>query len=448
MFPASAAWSTPMPAPAYNAVTPRTTLQPTPTAVGLPRNRDTAWADRPLQSSMSATPEKPKKVDWGPAVREYVRRAFESKNAIKGISGADMQAKLKETISYFAERGEHETMDWGKHPLPQQLLLSERKTMALANGIKTTSIYDTNGSTNHTVLPSPKKRKSQDPDELAAQQTEANVPPWRKANLDSRITFAQGHNEKRQKKNAVNGDAFSKFDQADLDKRRQRFQLGHNGSNPAPPWVSPQKEDEEMTDAPVVGTNQALEKGYFRLTAPPKPETVRPVQVLEKTLAMLLKKWKTDKNYNYTCNQFKSLRQDLTVQHVKNAFTVKVYESHARIALEMADLGEYNQCQTQLKALYAQNLGGSPDEFKAYRMLYSVYTCNKTDLNDMLAELTHADKSQMWIKHALDVRSSLALGNYHKFFKLYLQADNMGSYLMDMFVERERFSALANMSRG
>jgi hypothetical protein len=67
-----------MPAPAYNAVTPRTTLQPTPTAVGLPRNRDTAWADRPLQSSMSATPEKPKKVDWGPAVREYVRRAFES----------------------------------------------------------------------------------------------------------------------------------------------------------------------------------------------------------------------------------------------------------------------------------------------------------------------------------------------------------------------------------
>jgi len=437
-----------MSAPAYNAVTPRTTLQPAPDAVGPARHRDPAWADRPLQSPMSAKPAKPTKIPWPEEVKEYVRRAFEVKNAIEGISTADMQTKLKETITYYAERNSHESMDWEKYPLPQQLLLSERKAAALANGIKTTSIYDSNGSTNQIVFPSPKKRKSQDPNELVAQQTEANVPPWRKANLEPRITFAQGHNEKRQKKNAVNVDAFSKFDQADLDKRRQRFQLGHNGSKPTPPWGSPQKEDEVMTDAPVIGTNDALEKGYFRLTAPPKPETVRPVQVLERTLAMLLQKWKTDKNYNYTCNQFKSLRQDLTVQHIKNAFTVQVYESHARIALEMGDLGEYNQCQTQLKALYAQDLGGNPDEFKAYRMLYLVYTCNKTDLNDMLAELTHADKSQVWIKHALDVRSSLALGNYHKFFKLYLQADNMGSYLMDMFVERERFSALANMSRG
>jgi hypothetical protein len=125
-----------------------------------------------------------------------------------------------------------------------------------------------------------------------------------------------------------------------------------------------------------------------------------------------------------------------------------VYEIHARISLEKGDLGEYNQCQTQLKALYAQNLGGNPAEFKAYRILYFVYTCNKTDMNDMLAELTLADKSHEWIKHALDVRSSLALGNYHKFFRLYLEAQNMGAYLMDMFVERERLNALANMSRG
>ena len=69
-------------------------------------------------------------------------------------------------------------------------------------------------------------------------------------------------------------------------------------------------------------------------------------------------------------------------------------------------------------------------------------------MNDMLAELTLADKSHEWIKHALDVRSSLALGNYHKFFRLYLEAQNMGAYLMDMFVERERLNALANMSRG
>ena len=164
-------------------------------------------------------------------------------------------------------------------------------------------------------------------------------------------------------------------------------------------------------------------------------------------MELLRKKWRDEKNYNYICNQFKSLRQDLTVQHIKNSFTVRVYEIHARIALEKGDLGEYNQCQTQLKALYLQGLSGHPGEFLAYRILYFVYTCNKTDMNDLLAELTPADKAQKPVKHALDVRSSLALGNYHKFFKLYLEAPNMGAYLMDMFIKRERLNALANICK-
>jgi hypothetical protein len=444
------AWSRPMPPPAYNAVNPRTTLQPAAAPVSLHALAHGHHEVNRYAQSTGAVASKPKKVEWPFPVRDYVRRAFDPANAIAGISNVDMQTKLKATISFYAERGAQNTIDWPTYPLPQQLLQEERKPAALtlANGAHPIMYNDSNGNANLLSSPQAKKRKSQDPEELATQQSQVATPAWRTTNLESRMTFVEGHSEKRQKKNAAAGNAFSKFDQADLDKRRQRFQLSNGGNKAMPPWGSPKKEDDEMTNAPVIGTNSKLEKSYFRLTAPPKPETVRPLHILEQTLAMLRQKWKAEKNYNYICNQFKSLRQDLTVQHIKNAFTVKVYEIHARISLEKGDLGEYNQCQTQLKALYAQGLEGKPAEFKAYRILYIVYTCNKSDMNDMLAELTLADKSQPWIKHALDVRSALALGNYHKFFKLYLAAENMGSYLMDMFIERERLNALANISRG
>ncbi len=55
------------------------------------------------------------------------------------------------------------------------------------------------------------------------------------------------------------------------------------------------------------------------------------------------KKWKKgEADYRYIDEQFRSMRQDLTVQRIKNQLAIKIYETHARIALEMADLDQFN----------------------------------------------------------------------------------------------------------
>lgn len=197
----------------------------------------------------------------------------------------------------------------------------------------------------------------------------------------------------------------------------------------------------------VVGLSTKLEKPYLRLTSAPDPRNVRTLPTLMQTLDFLKKKWRTEANYGYICDQFKSMRQDLTVQRIKNDFTVKVYEIHARIALEKGDLGEYNQCQSQLRGLYALGLKGCVTEFIAYRILYLMHTRNRREVNTLMAELTLQNKQEPAVKHALAIRRALATSNYHAFFQLYNDSPNMNAYIIDHFVDRERISALLVMTR-
>lgn len=70
-----------------------------------------------------------------------------------------------------------------------------------------------------------------------------------------------------------------------------------------------------------------------------------------------------------------------------------------------------------------------------------------SDFSALLASLTPEQRADPGVQHALDVRSSLARSNYHRFFKLFLAAPKMGPYMMDHFVERERVAALVVMSK-
>ncbi|KAJ6900508.1 hypothetical protein NC652_026574 [Populus alba x Populus x berolinensis] len=248
-------------------------------------------------------------------------------------------------------------------------------------------------------------------------------------------------------------------------------------------------EDIDWDALTVKGTCQEIEKRFLRLTSAPDPSTVRPEEVLEKALLMVQN---SQKNYLYKCDQLKSIRQDLTVQRIQNQLTVKVYETHARLALEAGDLPEYNQCQSQLKTLYAEGIEGCHMEFAAYNLLCVIlHSNNNRDLVSSMSRLvtftqlefgyadarcwtfaelefdytdalhielslccilwvfnvlTEGTKKDKAVKHALAVRAAVTSGNYVMFFRLYKEAPNLNTCLMDLYVEKMRYKAVSCMS--
>ncbi len=80
---------------------------------------------------------------------------------------------------------------------------------------------------------------------------------------------------------------------------------------------------------PLVGTNKSLEKDFLRLTAEPRAEDVRPPAILKKAVKMVKRRWrKGGVAYKWACEQMKAIRQDLSVQNIRNDITVDVYETH------------------------------------------------------------------------------------------------------------------------
>ena len=255
---------------------------------------------------------------------------------------------------------------------------------------------------------------------------------------------------------------------ADIDRYMGKTVIGGNAYGNGNKLT--EEDYEEMT---VKGSCQILEKEFLRLTAPPREELVRPQGVLERHLENLLLRRRKNKKkilkdiqkeYDWFCSQLKAMRQDLRVQRIFNSFTVKVYETHARIALEEGDLNEYNQSQTQLQELYDQLSTArgkerkkaleNENEFVAYRIIYTVFlTGNKkyqggsSDLFKIMLLLTSEQRNHPFVAHALKVRVAVADNDYHAFFRLSNECPNHGVYLMDNMIPQMRSVGLKCMMK-
>ncbi|KAH7619649.1 hypothetical protein Ndes2526B_g06631 [Nannochloris sp. 'desiccata'] len=239
-------------------------------------------------------------------------------------------------------------------------------------------------------------------------------------------------------------------------------------------------------DTFALGQNKNLEKEYLRLTSLPDISDVRPPQVLQQALSFVQQKWRDEEcSYKYACDQLKSIRQDLTVQHVRNALTVAVYETHARLAIETGDWAELRQSLAVLGTLYVDlkdkssvhgGGGGSNDsgknkkkkkkkadeaigggdgdiygatstdglknqsEFIAYNLILAAATGRSVLAHELkeCASRGFVDQSP-FLQHALKACTAASTtGDYVALLKLYDNAPRMAPYLLDLLVEKTR----------
>ncbi|KAL9226999.1 hypothetical protein vseg_002748 [Gypsophila vaccaria] len=304
----------------------------------------------------------------------------------------------------------------------------------------------------------PPKRRRFSNDSNAAENGEGSSDSDKEQNLtayySAAVTLADSPEERKRRENRSK--RFEKVNGQKSDTRFRPRNAGARGlyarratalvvSRTSEDGGSRAVEDIDWDSLTVKGTCQDIEKRYLRLTSAPDPSTVRPEDVLEKALVMVQT---SEKNYLYKCDQLKSIRQDLTVQRIRNELTVKVYETHARLSLEYGDLPEFNQCLSQLKSLYGEGIGGCHMEFSAYHLLSVIlHSNNRRELISSMSRLSVEARNHEAVKHALSVRASVTSGNYVMFFRLYKTAPNLNTCLMDLCVEKMRFEAVQCMSR-
>lgn len=371
----------PPPPPALSASTTNITSPPKPTS------QPPAAAASPASSTTSADP-----AEWPDTLYNYVARCYMKCDT--KVNRDMCEIMLKGKITTAMNNGELFTKDWDNEPLPAAIqnlgfkqpgtpqqptvnafhaqqqaakpqfgLMGQYQTKA---GPSPMDLLKTATSNNKKGLSSPlsarlgksstSKRKSssssRSPSPAKKRRSSSDDDHYGRGSSNSKSSKKKSKKESTPafyKKSSI-GSYNDPVDSERLKKRADRFKkLSSKPSSSAivssfatrrkfaatsafNPIVDDNMngDDIDLMNYHIVGTCRDLEKPFLRLTRAPEPSETRPVDVLLFSLQNVRDKWKSKQDYYYACDQLKSIRQDLTVQGVRDAFTVKVYETHAR----------------------------------------------------------------------------------------------------------------------
>lgn len=426
------------------------------------------------RASAPAKTEVQRPSGWPDSLRRYTQRAFI--NAPSPEEKSRLQTYLKDLIKTAQDRGELWTNDWDSMALPdltQPADTPRGSSISASTVVRPASPFRMNFRKQNAKRErswSPPSRESTPPSRpmtkgerkmlkkqerlerqqankkgntLAAQQTR---PSWRPASSSSQVPIQDHQREMARARRFGNGSALGAT-------RAPAYQYQEHGYDA---WESEDVYADDGSEAfkaavAVKGTCQEVEKSYFRLTSKPDPNLVRPEPILRQALNRLVDLLRMGKvNYFYAADQFKGMRQDCTVQHLCNELSASIYEAHARCALEHGDAAEYNQCQAQLIQHYQTGISGAHEEFAAYRLLNQAVHAgrgNHAGVLSCLQSLTIEDAAHPFVRHALQVRRALALGDCMQVCELYRSTPNMGRAIMDTVLPRVRLAAVKILAK-
>lgn len=211
-------------------------------------------------------------------------------------------------------------------------------------------------------------------------------------------------------------------------------------------------QDEIDQEATIVGTSTNLEKEYLRIAGDQDidPSKVRPLAILKESLHYCLDKYNQNQNYEYISEQLRSIRQDLSVQHIEDPFTVEVYETHTKLAILNKDWSNANQSMVQLEIYYAKKLGIFQNicEFWKYRI---IYLFGVEDIDGLCSFVPKIDNN---VLQSRDVQFAIYLweisqsGEWMKYFSIMKKADPYVASVMSLKAQNLRVTALSCICRG